>query len=96
MKRTILLFSWLCAAAVLVAAEMQPVFMETFDRCIDEEDDDSKYTGGNDDEWGGDIAKADVIYTAVRIERRYQGSRGAFEYTVLLHLDESFLKIRYI
>lgn len=62
MKRTIIFFAWLCAAAVLTAAEMQPIYMETFDRCIDAEGEDYGYTGGNDNQWGGDIAKAVVIY----------------------------------
>ena len=62
MKRTILLTLWLCAAALVSAEEMQPIFMETFDRCIDAEDENYGYTGGNDEQWGGDIAKAVVIY----------------------------------
>lgn len=61
MKRIFFLISWLCAAT-LVTAEMQPVFMETFDRCYDAEDENYGYTGGNDELWGGDIAKAVVIY----------------------------------
>ena len=62
MKRTIFLSLWLCAAALVSAEEMQPIFMETFDRCIDAEDENYGYTGGNDEQWGGDISKAVVIY----------------------------------
>lgn len=61
MKRIFLLFSWLCVATLLMA-EMQPIYLETFDRCIDAEDEDYGYTGGNDEQWGGDIATAIAIY----------------------------------
>ena len=62
MKRFIVIFAWLCVATTLMA-DMQPVFMETFDRCIDAEDENYGYTGGNDEQWGGDIAKAVAIYS---------------------------------
>ena len=52
-----------CAATVLSYGEQEPIFYETFDRCIDAEDENYGYTGGNDSQWGGDIAKAIVIYT---------------------------------
>ena len=61
-KRSILFFLWLFATALVTAAEMPPIFVETFDRCIDAEDENYGYTGGNDEQWGGDIAKANVIY----------------------------------
>ncbi len=47
----------------MYAVEQEPVFMETFDGCIDEEDENYGYTGGNDEQWGGNIATAQVIYT---------------------------------
>ena len=62
MKRTIFSLAWLCVAAMLTAAEMPPIYVETFDKCIDAEDEDYGYTGGNDNQWGGDIATAVVIY----------------------------------
>ena len=49
-----------CIAAV--KAEMAPIYYEGFSHCYDDEDEDYGYTGGNDDLWGGDIAKAVVIY----------------------------------
>ena len=51
----------LCMRTAMMA-EMAPIYMETFDRCIDDEDENYGYTGGNDEQWGGDIAKAVVIY----------------------------------
>lgn len=62
MKRIISICAWLCAAAVMTATELPPIFTETFDRCIDAEDENYGYTGGNDEQWGGDIAKAIVVY----------------------------------
>lgn len=64
MKRIIFLFSWLCAATLMTAG-VEPVFTETFDRCADAEDENFGYTGGNDNQWGGDIAKAVAIYQDV-------------------------------
>ena len=52
-----------CAAAVLSYGEQAPIFYESFDRCIDAEDENYGYTGGNDSQWSGDIAKAIVVYT---------------------------------
>lgn len=52
-----------CAAAVMSYGEQEPIFYESFDKCIDAEDENYGYTGGNDSQWGGDIAKAVVIYT---------------------------------
>ena len=45
-----------------VKAEMAPIYFEGFSNCYDEEDENYGYTGGNDNLWGGDIAKAVVIY----------------------------------
>lgn len=61
MRKIFLLF----LAAVLslsVTAEMTPLFYEGFTRCIDEEDENYGYTGGNDNRWGGDVATAIVVY----------------------------------
>ena len=52
----------LLAGMVAVKAEMAPIYYEGFNRCFDEEDENYGYTGGNDEQWGGDIAKATVIY----------------------------------
>ena len=57
MKRFIVIFAWLSVATTLMA-DMQPVFMETFDRCIDAEDENYGYTGGNDEQWGGFVRGA--------------------------------------
>ena len=43
-------------------AEMTPIYFEGFSRCFDEEDEHYGYTGGNDNQWGGDIATAITIY----------------------------------
>lgn len=51
-----------CAAAVLSYGEQAPIFYESFDKCKND-DDLSGYTGGNDGLWGGDVAKAIVVYT---------------------------------
>lgn len=56
------LFLVACLNALMVVAEPAPIYLETFDRCIDAEDENYGYTGGNDSQWGGDIAKAVVIY----------------------------------
>ena len=61
MKKYVLLTVGLLLS-LCVAAQMEPVFMETFDRCIDDEGENYGYTGGNDNQWGGDIAKAIVVY----------------------------------
>ncbi len=62
MKKFIVLLvaTWMVAG---LQAQVEPLFSETFDRCIDSEDEHYGYTGGNDEQWGGDIAKAQVIYT---------------------------------
>lgn len=59
------IFTFLLAAMagmMAVKAEMAPIYYEGFSRCFDEEDENYGYTGGNDNLWGGDIAKAQVIY----------------------------------
>jgi hypothetical protein len=57
----------LFTAAVLLfaahmSAEMTPIYYEGFSRCFDEEDENYGYTGGNDEQWGGNVATAQVIY----------------------------------
>ena len=52
----------LCLCCLGVRAQEQPIYLETFDRCLDAEDENYGYTGGNDEQWGGDIAKAQAIY----------------------------------
>lgn len=61
MKRTMLLVAGILFSCMAMA-EMTPIYLETFDRCFDAEDENYGYTGGNDSQWGGDIAKAIVIY----------------------------------
>ena len=61
MKKVFILFAAVMMAAG-VMAEMTPIYYEGFSRCMDDEDTNYGYTGGNDDQWGGDIAKAVVIY----------------------------------
>ena len=43
-------------------AEMAPIYYEGFSRCYDDEGENYGYTGGNDEQWGGDVATATVIY----------------------------------
>lgn len=61
MKKLFLLTACLVMSSMLMA-EMEPIYYEGFSRCFDEEDENYGYTGGNDNLWGGDIAKAIVIY----------------------------------
>ena len=61
MKKLFLLTAGIVMSCLLMA-EMEPVYYEGFSRCFDEEDENYGYTGGNDNLWGGDIAKAVVIY----------------------------------
>lgn len=56
---------FLIAASLLsgqMMAEMAPIYYEGFSRCLDDEDTNYGYTGGNDNQWGGDVATAVVIY----------------------------------
>lgn len=62
MKKILTLFLAVMAGVATVKAEMAPIYYEGFSRCFDEEDENYGYTGGNDNQWGGDIAKAVVIY----------------------------------
>ncbi len=62
MKKIVMLLLVVLAGVVFVKAEMAPIYYEGFSRCFDEEDENYGYTGGNDNQWGGDIAKAIVIY----------------------------------
>lgn len=62
MKKIIIFLLAVMAGIVSVQAEIAPIYYEGFSRCFDEEDEDYGYTGGNDGQWGGDIAKAIVIY----------------------------------
>lgn len=56
----------MCIAAILMAAsmmaEMAPIYHEGFSRCYDDEGEKYGYTGGNDGQWGGDVATAIAIY----------------------------------
>ena len=57
------LFLGLCLlSASIVMAETAPIFYESFDKCIDAEDENYGYTGGNDNTWGGNVGTAIVIY----------------------------------
>lgn len=61
MKKYFLMLAALLMAAGMMA-EMTPIYYEGFTNCFDEEGENYGYTGGNDGQWGGDIAKAQVIY----------------------------------
>lgn len=78
MKKFIVLLvaTWMVAG---LQAQVEPLFSETFDRCIDAEDENYGYTGGNDDQWGGDIAKAQVIYTDNKNEWDFTYCNGAYQ-----------------
>ena len=78
MKRIFFLVFALCAFAS-VQAQVEPLFSETFDRCIDAEDENYGYTGGNDEQWGGDIAKAQVIYTDNKNDWDFTYCNGAYQ-----------------
>ena len=78
MKKFIVLLVaiWMVAG---LQAQVEPLFSETFDRCIDAEDENYGYTGGNDEQWGGDIAKAQVIYTDNKNEWDFTYCNGAYQ-----------------
>lgn len=59
-KLFILLTTVLFSGAMM--AEMTPIYYEGFSRCFDDEGENYGYTGGNDEQWGGDVASAVVIY----------------------------------
>ena len=61
MKKLFFLFAMILLSAGMMA-EMTPIYYEGFSRCMDDEDTNYGYTGGNDEQWGGDIATAVVIY----------------------------------
>ena len=77
------LYSFSVAVLILYSAvglaQETILFSETFDRCIDEEDENYGYTGGNDNLWGGDIAKAQVIYTDNKNEWSFNYCNGAYQ-----------------
>ena len=60
MKKILLLATALLSLNMM--AEMTPIYYEGFSRCLDDEDTNYGYSGGNDNQWGGDIATAVVIY----------------------------------
>ena len=68
--------------ALLLSMEMmaqtEPIYYEGFSRCIDEEDENYGYTGGNDNQFGGDIAKAVVIYQDAP-EWSFEYCNGAYQ-----------------
>lgn len=59
-------------------AQMSPIYYEGFSRCIDEEGENYGYTGGNDNQFGGDIAKAQVIYQDAP-EWSFEYCNGAYQ-----------------
>ena len=61
MKKLFFLFAAGMLAGQMMA-EMTPIYYEGFSRCMDDEDTHYGYTGGNDNQWGGDVATAVVIY----------------------------------
>ena len=60
MKKIFVCFAVLCSAWTW--AQTEPIFYESFDKCIDEEGENYGYTGGNDNQWSGDVGTAIVIY----------------------------------
>lgn len=78
MRRIVFLMMAALVVAVL-QAQVEPLFSETFDRCIDAEDEHYGYTGGNDEQWGGDIAKAQAIYTDDKNEWSFTYCNGAYQ-----------------
>ena len=62
MIRKIFTLSTAVLIAVSAIAQMAPIYYEGFSRCFDEEDEHYGYTGGNDGQWGGDVATAIVVY----------------------------------
>ena len=73
------LFLTISFALSLNLAFGQTLFYESFDRCIDEEDENYGYTGGNDGQWSGDIAKAIVIYTDNKNFSNFNYCNGAYQ-----------------
>lgn len=61
MKKVFLLFATILLSASMMA-ETTPIYYEGFSQCFDDEDTNYGYTGGNDEQWGGDVATAVVIY----------------------------------
>jgi hypothetical protein len=76
MKKSVFVTALMCLAFFASAAE--PVFYESFNKCLDAEDENYGYTGGNDNQWGGDIAKAYVIYTD-NFTWDYSNANGAYQ-----------------
>ena len=76
MKKVVLFVALMCLALSASAAE--PIFYESFDKCLDAEDENYGYTGGNDNQWGGDIAKAYVLYTD-NLNWDYTNANGAYQ-----------------
>ena len=62
MKKLLVVLLVVMTGVMTIKAEMAPIYYEGFSNCYDEEDENYGYTGGNDNQWGGDIAKAVVIY----------------------------------
>lgn len=60
MKKFYVFFALLCTMSL--SAQTEPIFYESFDRCIDEDDENYGYTGGNDGQWSGNVGTAIVIY----------------------------------
>lgn len=76
MKR---LFLGLCLlSASIVMAETEPLFYESFDKCIDDEGENYGYTGGNDGQWGGNVGTAIVIYEDNE-DWTYNYANGAYQ-----------------
>ncbi|MBO4250118.1 MAG: hypothetical protein J5884_02570 [Paludibacteraceae bacterium] len=80
MKKSLSLFAGLWFSCLLMA--QTPLFYESFDKCKDEPDENYGYTGGNDGQWGGDIAKAIVIYDDQKDASNawsYNNANGAYQ-----------------
>jgi hypothetical protein len=77
MKRQILVLAGLLLWGA-VWAETEPIYFEGFSRCIDAEDENYGYTGGNDEQWGGNIATAQTIYQDAP-EWSFTNCNGAYQ-----------------
>ena len=60
MKKTLFFIAALSMSCVMTA-EQAPIFYESFDRCVDD-DESETFTGGNDGEWSGNVGTSVVIY----------------------------------
>ncbi len=61
MKNTIFLFFFL-SFCIYTSAQTEPLFYESFDKCINDDELYDGFTGGNDDLWSGNIATEIAVF----------------------------------